>query len=83
MRRSEIKSPSPAATSGVLEKLCRLCCQKSKKKNNKRYTLLNCVTNEFEKNIKKFAVWTEVHRLLAKIQDICFNLLGQKQSEEI
>ena len=73
MRRSEIKSPSHATTSGVLEKLCLLCCQKSKKKNNKRYTLLNCVTDEFEKNIKKFGVWREVHRLLAKIQDICFS----------
>ena len=72
VRRSEIKSPSPATTSGVLGKLCLFCCQKSKKKNNKRYTLVNWVTDEFEKNIKKFAVWREDHRLLAKIQDICF-----------
>ena len=73
VRRSEIKSPSPATTSGVLEKLCLFCCQKSKKKNNKRYTLVNWVTDEFEKNIKKFAVWREDHRLLAKIKDICFS----------
>ena len=72
VRRSEIKSPSPATTSGVLGKLCLFCCQKSKKKNNKRYTLVNCVTEEFEKNIKKFAVWREDHQLLAKIQGICF-----------
>ena len=49
VRRSEIKSPSPATTSGVLEKLCLFCCQKSKKKNNKWYTLVNCVTDEFKK----------------------------------
>ena len=47
--------------------------RRAKKKNNKRYTLVNCVTDEFEKNIKKFAVWREDHRLLAKIQDICFS----------
>ena len=51
--RSEIKSPSPATTSGVLEKLCLFCCQKSKKKNNKRYTLVNCVTGEFEKKYQE------------------------------
>ena len=73
MRRSEIKSPSPATASGVLEKRCLYSCQKSKKKNNKWYTLADCVTDEFEKNIKKFAVWREDHRLLAKIQDICFS----------
>ena len=61
VRRSEIKSPLPATTSGVLEKLCLFCCQKSKKKNNKQYTLVNCVTDEFEKTIKKFAVWREDH----------------------
>ena len=51
-RRSEIKSPIPATTSGVSQKLCLFCCQKSKKKNkknNKRYTLVNCVTDELEK----------------------------------
>ena len=42
VRRSEIKSPSPATTSGVFEKLCLFCCQKSKKKNNKRYTYKLC-----------------------------------------
>ena len=73
MRRSETKSPSPAATSGVFEKLFFFCCQKSKKKNNKRYTLINCVNDGFEKNIKKCAIWREDHRLLAKIQDICFS----------
>ena len=72
VRRSEIKSPSPATASGVLEKRYLYSCQKSKKKNNKWYTLADCVTDEFEKNIKKFAVWREDHRLLAKIQDICF-----------
>ena len=74
VRRSEIKSPSPATSSGVFEKLCLFCCQKSKKKNNKRYTLINCVTDEFGKNIKKFAMWRKDHRLLAKIQDICFSI---------
>ena len=73
MRRSEIKSPSPATTSGVLEKHIFFCCRKRKNKNNKRYTLINCVTDEFEKNIKKFAVSREDHQLLAKIQDICFS----------
>ena len=73
MRRSEIKSPSPAATSGALEKIYLLCCQKSKKKNNKRYTLVSCVADEFEKNINEFAVWRKDQRLLAKIQDICFS----------
>ena len=47
--------------------------RRAKKKNNKRYTLANCVTDEFEKNIKKFAVRREDHRLLAKIQDVCFS----------
>ena len=35
-----------------MQKLCLFCCQKSKKKNkknNKRYTLVNCVTDELEK----------------------------------
>ena len=73
MRRSEIKSPLPAATSGVLEKIYLFCCQKSKKKNNKRYTLVNCVADEFEKNIKEFAVLRKDQRLLAKIQYICFS----------
>ena len=73
MRRSEIKSPSPATTSGVLEKHIFFCCRTRKNKNNKRYTLINCVTDEFEKNIKKFAVSREDHQLLAKIQDICFS----------
>ena len=73
MRRSEIKSPSPAATRGALEKIYLLCCQKSKKKNNKRYTLVNCAADEFEKNINEFAVWRKDQRLLAKIQDICFS----------
>ena len=72
VRRSEIKSPSPATTNDVLEKLCLFCCQKNKEKNNKQYTLINCVTDEFEKNIKKVALWREDHRLLAKTEDICF-----------
>ena len=36
VRRSKIKSPATATTSSVLEKPCLFCCQKSKKKNNKR-----------------------------------------------
>ena len=36
VRRSETKSPAPATTSSVFEKPCLFCCQKSKRKNNKR-----------------------------------------------
>ena len=37
------------------------------------YNLINCFTDKFEKNVKKFAMWREDHRLLAKIQDIYFS----------
>ena len=53
--RSEIKPPSPATTSGVLEKFFLFCCQNSKKKNNKRYTLVHCVTGEFEKKYQEIS----------------------------
>ena len=73
MRRSKINSPLPATNSSVLEKLCVFCCQKNETKNDERYALINCVTDEFEKIIKKFAMWREYHLLLAKTQDICFS----------
>ena len=37
------------------------------------YNLINCFTDKFEKNVKKFAMWREDHQLLAKIQDIYFS----------
>ena len=60
LRRTEIKSPSPATACGVLENCLFLLPE-------------NCVTDEFEKNIKKFAMWRENRQLLTKIQDICFS----------
>ena len=63
-KRSEIKFPKPSRTE-IFPSLC-LFFNQSRKKSIEQI-LVNVETNEFEKQVRKFIVWMEDSKVLARI----------------
>lgn len=67
--RSQVPKLASPSTTGVLPKLCIFCSKKDKKHNN---TLVSVETNEFESNVKTYAVLLDDTKMLAKLGDVNF-----------
>ena len=57
-------------STGVLSKVCIFCEKKDKKHNNRKQSLVNAETPNFEKKIKEYVFLLQDNKMFARIGDI-------------
>ena len=71
-------------STGVLSKVCIFCEKKDKKHNNRKQSLVNVETPNFENKIKEYASLLQDNKMLGRIGDIEFDAkeIAYRQSAE-